>query len=448
MLQSYLETWLKKEGVSSNRRRVIQNLYWAVLGKCVTIFSELLVGVMIARTLGPERFGLMNYVISLVMLFSVFAHFGLDGIEIRELSRADAPKGKILGTAMMLRGLCALFTVIAVFFTLLRFESDPETFQLVMLYALSLLASPFVTLRNYFTSIIRHEYVVKSEMLRTVLGAGIKLLVLRFSPTLLFLVAAFTLDFFLVGFGYFFAYKRKAESGIGRLSLDQTLAAALLRGAFPLLLSAAAIVFYQRINAIMLRHLLDDSAVGQFAVAAKLTQFTLFIPIILAQSITPLLVKAHSDDPAVYTRKRQEFMDWMVWTGLLLSAMTSLAAAPVISILYGTAYLPAIPVLQIMAWKIVFVALTNASGQIMIIENIHQYAVYRNVLGVVISIVGNWLMIPVFGAVGSAAVTVVTFLVAGFLAHVITLIYRPIFFIQLKSFSKGFIRIYLNYLKF
>lgn len=424
-----------------NRRKVFQNLYWAVLGKCVTILSELLVGVLIARTLGPEQFGLMNYVISLVALFSVFAHFGLDGIEIRELSRPNAPRGKLLGTAMTLRACCALCTFLLVYLTLLRFEPDPYTFRLVMLYACSLLANPFVVARNYFTSIIQHKYVVKSEMFRTVFGAGLKLAILHFSPTLPLLLGAFAFDFFLVGFGFLVAYRRKAEPEIGPWEIDWNLGKRLLLGALPLLLSTAAIVFYQRINAIMIRLMLDDAAVGQFSVAAKLTEFSHFIPVVLAQSITPLLVKAHAENPAVYARKRQEFMDGMVWTGFALSLLMSLVASPLIRILYGSAFLPAIPVLQVMAWKTFFFSFTNASGQIMIAENIHQQAVYRNLLGCLVSVGGNWLLIPVYGAVGSGAVVVLTFAVAGFLSHLLIPRYHTLFKIQFRALHSGIFRI-------
>ena len=72
--------------LSANRRKIFANVYWAVLGKVVSIVCGLLVGIMVARYFGPEQFGLMNYVVSYVMLFSVFSTFGLDGIEIRELS--------------------------------------------------------------------------------------------------------------------------------------------------------------------------------------------------------------------------------------------------------------------------------------------------------------------------------------------------------------------------
>ena len=64
-------------------------------GKIVNTAGTLLVGILVARYLGPEQYGLMNYVISYVSIFSVLSTFGLDNIEIRELSRKPENKNII-----------------------------------------------------------------------------------------------------------------------------------------------------------------------------------------------------------------------------------------------------------------------------------------------------------------------------------------------------------------
>ena len=70
--------------LSDNRKNILQNLGWSVVGKLTTLGGSLLVGLIVARYLGPERYGLMNYVISIVFLFQTLSVFGLDQIEVRE----------------------------------------------------------------------------------------------------------------------------------------------------------------------------------------------------------------------------------------------------------------------------------------------------------------------------------------------------------------------------
>jgi O-antigen/teichoic acid export membrane protein len=426
--------------LTANRRKVLKNVYWAVLGKVVSIISQLLVGVMVARYLGPEKFGLMNYVMSYVMLFSVFATFGLDGIEIREMSKTNANKNAIMGTAFTLRLGFALVTILLILVTLWRFESDSYTFSMVMIYSLMLICSAFNVIRNYFTAIVLNEYVVKTEISRTVIGALIKVGLLLFHCSLTWFIVASTFDFMLVGGGYLYSYRKKVGS-VREWKVSSSMAKSLIRASFPLLLSGTAIIIYQKIDAVMIRNMLDSASVGQFSAADRITQLSIFVPMMVAQTVTPLLVKAHQEDEVRYHEKRQQFMDIMVWSGIAMAVVMCLFASPVIRILYGPQYVAAIPVLQIMAWKTVFVALLSASGQIIVIENLQNYAVLRNILGCAVSIGLNYLLIPVWGIIGSAVATVITISFSGYFSHFFIPPYRLFFKIQSSSIFFGCARV-------
>ena len=113
--------------ISETKRKIFRNLYWAVVGKVVTLLGALFVGILVARYLGPEQYGLMNYVISYVALFQILASFGMDNIEIREMSRQDADTDVILGTAFRIKLVLALITMALVIGTALIFEADRLT---------------------------------------------------------------------------------------------------------------------------------------------------------------------------------------------------------------------------------------------------------------------------------------------------------------------------------
>ena len=107
MIAKLLETFKS----NSTTGKVVRNVFWAVTGKIVTLFSTLIVGIFVARYLGPEQYGLMNYVISIVTLFSVFSVFGTTEIIIRELSLKETEKETILGTSFLVRLGLAGFTL-------------------------------------------------------------------------------------------------------------------------------------------------------------------------------------------------------------------------------------------------------------------------------------------------------------------------------------------------
>ena len=427
--------------LSKNQRLTIHNVSWAVLGKSVDIVIGLIVGIFVARYLGPEQYGLMSYVISYVMLFSILSSFGLDSIEVRELSKALIPKEEILGTACAIRLLLSLGTIFLIFIALWIYESDAFTFWAVMIYSVSLLISSFNVIRNYFSAIMQNKYIVKSEIFRKVTGAGIKILLLLNNMSLIWFIIAITFDFILVASGYIFSYWKKAGS-LSAWRFDSTVAGMLLKESYPLLLSGAMVIVYQKIDQVMIRNMIDNNAVGQFAVASALTQYVIFIPTVIAQTITPLLVKLHQRDIAAFNSKKQQFMDLMVWSSVLMAMLLSLSASFIIPLLYGAAYSGAVPVLQIMAWKAVFVGLLASSGQIIIIEGIQQYAVFRNIIGCIVCVVLNLLLIPRFGIIGSAWATLVTLCFAGYLSHLLIAPYRYLFKLQTSAILSGWRRIF------
>lgn len=431
---------LERLKLSKNQRLTISNVSWAVLGKSVDIVIGLIVGIFVARYLGPEQYGLMSYVVSYVTLFSILSTFGLDSIVVRELSKKLTPKETILGTAFALRLLFSLGTMFLIFITLWVYESDAFTFWAVIIYSASLLISSLNVVRNYFVSIMLNKYVVKSEMLRKIIGAGIKILLLLNNMSLIWFIIAITFDFILVASGYIVSYWKQGGA-LSAWRFDSSVAGMLLKESYPLLLSGAMIIIYQKIDQVMIRNMIDNKAVGQFAVASAITQYVIFIPNVIAQTITPLLVKLHQRDVAAFNFKKQQFMDLMVWSSVLMAMMISLSAFFIIPPLYGAAYSGAVQVLEIMAWKAVFVALLASSGQIIIIEGIQKYAVFRNIAGCIVSVALNLLLIPRFGIIGSAWATLAAVCFAGYFSHLLIAPYRYLFKLQTSAILSGWRRI-------
>ena len=424
--------------LSENKKKVFANLFWAMTGKIVNMAGVLLVGILVARYLGPSQYGLMNYVISYVSLFTIISNFGLDNIEIRELSRTPERKDYILGTCFRIRMFFSTFALILVILSLILFKANTFTSCMILLYSVTLYTGSFNIIRNYFTSIVKNEYVVKSEIARTIIGACIKVILLWIKAPLEYFIAATVFDTVLVASGYCFSFK-KTVGKISELKYDKTIVPYYIKESFPLVLSGAAVIIYQRIDQVMIGNMIDNASVGYFATAGKFLDLVLFLPMVLTQTVTPLLVKAKERNKEEYDRKKQQFVNIVVWMAIILSVLVSFFAYWLIYFTYGDKYLPAVPVLQIMAFKTVGMALSSSSGQIIIMERIHKWAFIRNLIGCLICIVLNILLIPQFGIIGSAWVTIITVAFTGCLANVFIPPYYKIMRMQLYALFFGWI---------
>lgn len=427
---------IKKCNLSENKEKIVRNLFWAVLGKTVTLLGSLFVGIIIARYLGPEQYGLMNYVISYVALFQVFALFGLDNIEIRETAGNLDKYQTIVGTAFGIKLILAIITMVAIIVTSLWLETDSNTIVLISIYSFSVILNTFTVIRNYFTAIVQNEYIVKSEITRTLLGAGIKVLLLLQHASLTWFIIAYTFDWYLLGSGYYVSYK-KVVGSISEWKFDRSYAHYLLRESFPLLLTSAAVIIYQRIDQVMIGQMIDKESVGYFSVASRIVEILIFVPMILVQTITPVLVQKRKESESAYKNKAQLFMNVTVWSTFIVALVTSSLAYWAILLLFGNTYLPAVPVLQVMAFKSVSVALSTTAGHMLIVEGIQRFAIFRDAFGCVVCIVMNYLLLRQYGIIAAAFVAIVSNISAGYIADAFIPAYRHLFVTQTKAIVFG-----------
>ncbi len=416
--------------------KVFRNLYWALLGKVITLLGSLLVGIFVARYLGPEQYGLMNYIVSYVALFQIIATFGLDQIEIREESKSEQDRDIIIGTAFALKCVFAFITIIAVIGTVFVFETDRFTQMMIVTYSLSIVLNSFSVIRNYFTSIVWNEYIVKTEIVRAFIGYVVKFVLLLVQASLVWFIVALLLDAFLLAVGYITAYRTK----IAQLSLwtyDKKLAKYLIKQSFPLLLSGAAVLIYQRIDQIMIGNMIDKASVGYFSVASNFVSILVFFPTILAQTLAPILIRIREKSQIEYENQAQLFINITLWLCILAAILLCLLSLPLIHYTFGDKYLSAVPILQIMSFKIIGMALSSTAGQMIIIEEKHQYAFIRNLLGCLVCILLNLWLIPSYGVVGSAIVSIITTMFVGCFANVLIPTYHRYFWFQLKALFLG-----------
>ena len=272
-----------KFSLSGNKKKIVNNLLWAVSGKIVNLVGSLVLGIIVARYLGVEQYGLMNYVISYVFLFQTLASFGLDSIEVREEAAGKVPVNTIIGTAFWIKVVFGVICIALSIGTAVVMSEDSYTIGLVALYSSYIVFNSFIVIRNYFTSLVQNKYIVLSEIFRTFVGIGIKLTMWAMDCSLTWFVAAFAFDHVLLAGGYISSYRHK----IGRLKdwrFSLPYAKFMLKESFPLLLTNAAVIIYQRIDQVMIGSMVGKADVGYFSVAAKFVEVMIFIPATIAHT--------------------------------------------------------------------------------------------------------------------------------------------------------------------
>ena len=307
---------------------------------------------------------------------------------------------------------------------------------MILIYSSTLFFECFNIIRNYFYSIVKNKYVVKTSIVRTIIGALIKILLLYLKAPLYLFIIATAFDYLLIANGYILSYINKVGK-ISKWCYNRSLSVYVVKEAFPLFLSAVAIVIYQRVDQIMIANMIDNKSLGYYSSAGRFLDLIMYLPLVITQTLTPLLIRAKESNHIEYKKKKIQYVSLIVWTSIVLALFFSICSIWLIKYTFGEKYLMAIPILQILAWKTVGMAMSTTSGQIIIMEGVQKLAVLRNIVGCAICISLNYIIIPIYGILGVAWVAVITVFFSGFIANLIIPTFKDVFFIQCHALLYG-----------
>lgn len=413
---------------------ILGNSSWLVADKIIRLGVGLLVGVWVARYLGPEGLGILSYAGAFGGLFGTFASLGLDNIVIRELLKDPTREARLLGSAFVLKLIGAVVTIVItlVAITLLR-PGDTLTFWLVGCVVAGFVFQSFNVIDFYFQATVQSKYTVYAANAAFILMTLVKIVMLLTSASLI--------GFGLVGLGevilasgfLILGYRRNHRS-VRAWRYDGKIARELLSHSWPLILSGLTVMIYMRIDQIMIGQMLGDKEVGLFAVAVRLSEIWYFVPMSIASSVFPAIINAKKQNDALYRARIQQLYDLMTWMGISVAVATTLLAPYVIHLLYGSAYAESAQVLTLQIWAGVAVCMSFAHGKWLIAENLQKYSMYYTAIGAVLNVSFNLVLIPAYGIKGAAMAT----LIAQFSPNLLQLFLKPAranLLMMVKSFA-------------
>jgi PST family polysaccharide transporter len=417
-------------------RRIIGNTGWLMVDRLIRMGMGLFVGVWVARYLGPEQFGSLNFAISFVALFGSVTSLGLEAIVMREVLHAPEDSRDILGTALALRSGAGFLCVgAAIGVVRLIQPHDRQALILVSIISLTLVFQAFDTIDVFFQSQIRSKITVWAKNGAFLLFAAIRVaLIYAKAPLWVFAVATIS-ETAAGAAGLILGY----ELTSGRLLLwksSKKRALLLLQQSWPVIFSGMAIMVYMRLDMVMLKMMKGDFAVGLYAAATRVSEVWYFVPQAIVSSVSPAIMRV-KDNPTLLNARLKRLFSLMTISACAIGSVVALASHLIIRILYSNSYAGAGPVLAVHVWASVFVFLGVAQYPWDIARNQVKLGLYRTVLGAVINVAMNLYLIPRYAAMGAAIATVVSYAVSGVFANLLSARTRPIFYMQMRSFIPG-----------
>jgi PST family polysaccharide transporter len=392
---------------------VLANLNWLVGQRVLEAVLGLLIGVVITRYLGPDRYGQYSFVAAIVALFAPLATLGSGSIAMRDLVRRPADAAAIMGSGTVIRIAGGLLMVIAAVVTIhLTRPGDTKFLWMAAMLCLGNVAlySPMVDC--WFRARVESRYIVISNSISKVIFALIKLAMVRLGASLLAFVLAVAGEAVAAAGLQQWLYAKTAPFGVTQWTFDRRIARQLFADSWPLLLAGFMGVIYMRSDQVMLGQMRGDHDVGIYSAALSFSAPVHFMAALICDSVFPSLVRVREQDRGQYLARFQLLYDAMVWLTLAGAAFVTLIGHFLVTTLLGKTFGESGTVLTIQIWSSVFVFSGSAGHSYLMAENRGSISLLMTVAGALLNIAANWLLIPHFGVRGSAVATLISFSVS------------------------------------
>ena len=421
--------------MKANGRTLLSNSTWSLLNQGARVGALALVTIALSRHFGPQRFGALAFGLAFVRIFAVIAAFGLDRILVRYFVETDGGSGATVRSAFFLKLAIAFVSYLALI--ALVFVVDPRdrlTFSIVLIAGGGLLFQAFDVFDFFFQAQNRFRLVFFGRTLPIVFSTALKLGAIVLGAPLLVYAALETVETSLIALALFVVYLRSRPAPAPRTAVSAVAPQHLLREGLPLLLGSLAAMIYMRSDVLMLGKMISFRAAGIYSAASQVTEACALLPMAFVPALFPVLLRWRKFGAEYYSRQFEKLFLGAALTGTAIAASLTVAAPLVAHLLYGPEYASAAKILMIHGWSAIFLYVAIMQTGYDITERLTWWTAIRTAAGATVNVILNFILIPRYGASGSAVATLLSLSCSGFLFNAVHPLTRPIFWMQLRAF--------------
>lgn len=424
------------------RGKFIHNTGWLIFDKVFHMALSLLVTGTVSRYLGVERYGILNYGLAFLEVFTVLTKLGIDGILVNEIikqrekaERGDYDKtGELLGTTILLRLVSGFLSIIIIYiFVRILNPGKGIVLAVTMIQSAALLFTVFDTIDYYYQSRLESKKPVLARSISYPFVCVFRIILVLMKADVSLFGLASVLDALVLAIILVCFYKIQDGCSFS-VSVDTALY--LLRHSVHFIAASFLVIIYTQMDRIMVQNMSNEYELGIYSAAMLITNLWIFIPNAVLESGRPIAMeRKRRGDEVGYERRMSQICGIIQWVSIAAGIGISAIGWFAIRIIYGVQFSAANSVLLILIWSKLFSQMGTVRSVWMLCEGIEKYIKYFVGLGALINLFLNALLIPAYGAVGAAIATLVTEVVSSGIATLIWLPTRRFGVIWIKSLN-------------
>jgi O-antigen/teichoic acid export membrane protein len=391
---------------------VLRNSMFGFVAQATLKVLSFAFSVLIVRNLGADIYGQYVAVVAFGAVFAIFSDLGLSPYLVREVARLrDLDDGHLriktlYGAVIQLRLLLSLVTTGLVVAAAIITRRPP-----LMIGAIA-----FNSIGFFLYSFQGTSDAVLSGMERLDLSAGGKVLNQMIFVCLGGIALLFHLGIYglvaagLVGVVSLAVYSWRC---LGRVELYPNWLRSiqwrqLLRASLPFGLIGFALGLSYKFDTVLLNLFRSNAETAYYNAAYNLVFSSVLVSNILNTALYPSLSRHAAVDPKMLPRIYGRAFRYLMMASIPIAVGGWALAAPIVRFLYTDSFLPAVRALQVIIWVVPLMFASEFLGYVVVISDKEKQAARAVLLSTGANITVNLFLVPRFGLLAAAWMTVIT----------------------------------------
>jgi O-antigen/teichoic acid export membrane protein len=353
-----------------------------------------------AYRLGPSLFGALMFTLAVVELMSSVGDLGMTRYGARELVRHWDDRAVLSGEIFFFQTLTSLIFCLGGAAVVLIANPQSPKLQILLMGMFAIFMSGFVnTAESLFIASKNFFFSALLTFINRAVFILLGFVFLEMGYSVIAVMAGYIAGVALESaLRTWVAWRR-----ISALSFKFTFRQfwRMVLAVIPFMVGGTAAIVTIYVSVIVLGLLKDDATVGVYSAAFSLYVPLMWVPVILAKTLFPVMTERYIGDP---DRARMLSWQWyrlLALAGIPLAIMVTLLAIPVLSY-FPSGYAESSKILMILVWSVPFSLVAVVEINVLQITDRERIAARALILMALVTTVLCLVLIPFFGAVGAA----------------------------------------------
>lgn len=357
----------------------------------------------VTRVLAPEGIGQVNFATSFIQYFVIISSLGIPFYGIREIAKTRDNVGlrsKIFLELFIIKLICSIFALIIYLFLVFSIPKFNNSLPFY-LYGIGTILIGIFDFNYFFSALENFKYItVRTICFQIISVISIFVFIKTKEDALKYFIIPIIISLLIAVVNSRYILHLLSFSVIeGKLELRRHLSPLFLLFSIMLVTS-----IYNLLDSTILGFLAENVYVGYYAVASKINRIPLSLIMVLAPVMLPRIsVEFNNENFTEIKRLLSKTIQFVVLIGVPVMVGLFLTAPEVITLISGREFTPAIDTLRIMSPISLIIGITTIfSIQLLIPMGKDKQLLYAVMYGTGISLLLNFILIPILQHNGAA----------------------------------------------